>query len=180
VSQQGPQLNVRVVPFTKGLALQELGRRLGIDRSSMLTIGNGHNDISMLDESVAAMTGCPGNSEPEVMEQVSRVKGHVADKPSLGGVLQVLEAYRTGAISSALPAAVVSAPRRDGFPRRRKHTPRHRLPSFRVLALLAVISYTALLVFANFGLLPASGFIMKPYNLFLKVVEKVFFFFWKG
>ena len=173
VSQQGSQVDVRVVPFTKGLAVQELGRRLGVGHGEILTIGNGHNDISMLDDSVAAMTGCPSNSEPEVMESVSRARGHVSDKPSLAGVLQVMDAYRTGAISSAVPVSPNGGTRRDGFPMRRKQTPRHRYPPFRVVAMLAGVSYTVLLVFANFGLVPYANIIMKPYDLILRALGKV-------
>jgi hydroxymethylpyrimidine pyrophosphatase-like HAD family hydrolase len=180
VSEQGPQLDVRIVPFTKGLAVAELGRRLRIGREGILTIGNGHNDISMLDPSVAAMTGCPVNSELEVMECVSRAKGHVADKPSLSGVLQVLDAYRTGVVSSVIPVDRAGASRRDGFPLRRKHTPRHHYPPFRVVALLTVVMYTVLLVFASFGLLPYSHIIMRPYNLALRLVEKAVSLVWGG
>ncbi|MBN1557069.1 MAG: HAD hydrolase family protein, partial [Lentisphaerae bacterium] len=66
------EVDVRSVPFTKGMAVAELARYLGIEREAILAIGNGHNDNTMLDGTVAAHTGCPANSEVEVIEAVQQ------------------------------------------------------------------------------------------------------------
>ncbi len=57
VFQYQQEADVRQVPFTKGLAVSELARHLDIDRDRILAIGNGHNDISMLDGTVAQHFG---------------------------------------------------------------------------------------------------------------------------
>jgi len=102
-------VDVRAVPFTKGLAVAELARHLGIDRAQILAIGDGHNDISMLDPSIAGMTGCPLNATPEIVEQVHAVGGHIARTPSLEGVIEIFDAYRAGKVCSDLPPQWIPA-----------------------------------------------------------------------
>lgn len=171
----GNELDVRLVPFTKGLALSELARYIGAPRETILAIGNGHNDISMLDGSVAAMTGCPSNSEVEVMETVSMAGGHIADRPSLGGVLQVIEAQRSGNISSMLPPEAAVAPRHDRFASSRRASKSSRPRRLRIVAGLVVIGYIVLLVFANFNLLPYSWLLMKPFRMVQRIIEGILF-----
>jgi hypothetical protein len=172
IAVAGSEVNVRLIPFTKGLALSELARYIGVRRENILAIGNGHNDISMLDGSVAAMTGCPSNSEPEVKEAVHEAGGHIADRPSLGGVLQVIEAQRSGNVCSELPAEMAVAPRRDRLAEagNRKVSPGMTL---RIYAILGVIGYIVLLVFANYGMLPFSRQISMPLRIIEKVIEKI-------
>lgn len=172
VAVNGNEANVRLVPFTKGLALSELARYLGVPRERIMAIGNGHNDISMLDGSVAGMTGCPSNSEPEVMDTVHRSGGHIADRPSLGGVLQVIEAYRSGTVSSALPEATIAMPRQGRVPQSRKSMGM-RPKRVRAVLLLALVGYVVLAVFAYFGFLPFSDLIMKPFNVIERAIEKI-------
>jgi len=166
------EVKAQLVPFTKGLALTELARYIGVPREKVLAIGNGHNDISMLDGAAAAMTGCPSNSEVEVMDAVHSSGGHIAGRPSLGGVLEVIEAYRSGTVSCELPEKWSATPRQDrlGQPHRSK---RHKRPSVRVYAILALVGYIVLLAFANFGLVPFSSLIMKPVTLVGKVIQKI-------
>jgi len=97
------EVDVRSVPFTKGLAVSELARHLAIPASEILAIGNGHNDISMMHGDVAKDVGCPSNSEGEVIEAVHKAGGHIAGKKSLGGVLEIIEAYQSGNVCSDLP-----------------------------------------------------------------------------
>lgn len=173
VTCSGNELKAQLVPFTKGLALSELARYIGVPRENILAIGNGHNDISMLDGVTAAMTGCPSNSEVEVMDAVYKSGGHIATRPSLGGVLQVIEAYRSGTVSSELPEKMNTAPRQDKFtlPRRKKT---RRRGSLRMYVLLGVVGYIVLVVFAHFGLLPMSDLIMKPFVMIERILQKMF------
>ena len=97
------EVDIRAIPFTKGLAVSELARHLGIGPAGILAIGDGHNDISMLNGSVAAMTGCPMNSEAEVIETVHKAGGHIASVPSMAGVLEIIRATRNGTVNSELP-----------------------------------------------------------------------------
>jgi len=169
------EVDVRVVPFTKGLSLQELARHLGIGRENVFAIGNGHNDISMLDGAVAAHTGCPSNSDAEVMEVVHISKGHIASKRALAGVLEIMDAYQSGEVCSDLPEDW-SPPEKQPHPRpenRRRRRGGHRGGGlYRVLWML-VIGYAVLLVFASFRMVPFSGLIMKPYNMVMSIVARI-------
>jgi len=71
----GNEVDVRVIPFTKGLAVAELARHLSIPPSQILVIGDGHNDLSMMEVNAPCYTGCPGNAVPEIIETVHRAGG---------------------------------------------------------------------------------------------------------
>ena len=170
------EIDVRSVPFTKGLALSELAGHLGVRSSEILAIGNGHNDISMLDGKVTGMSGCPANSEPEVIETVHASGGHIAESRSLGGVLEIIDAYRTGEVCSDLPADWKPARDRNNPVQNRVAHKRRKAWGFSSIAGATAVGYAVLLVFANYGLIPyVSGMIMKPYqlleDLFIKFVQ---------
>jgi len=175
VFRYSKEVDVRSVPFTKGLAVSELARHLEIGREEILTIGNGHNDISMLDGTVAGMMGCPANSEPEVMETVHKVGGHIAEKRALGGVLEIIEAWRSGKVKSGLPEDwQPPSMRHNPQPKRSAHGRRRKR---RVLSLMGMagIGYAILLVFASVDLIPViSPLIMAPYRLVEKLLIKLF------
>ncbi|MCX7591728.1 MAG: HAD family hydrolase [Kiritimatiellae bacterium] len=155
------EVDVRAVPFTKGLALAELTRHLGIQPDSVLVIGNGHNDISMMEPEVARYVGCPSNSEAEVVRYVHERGGHIANERCLGGVLEILQAYQDGQIRSQLPEwwrppEETLNPNSARMPRRHGAMPR---PS-RWLVLGAI--YVVLLALASFDLVPFSRPIRWP------------------
>lgn len=168
------EVDVRPVPFTKGLAVQELARHLDIGRENILTIGNGHNDISMLDGGIAALTGCPANSEPEVMEVVHSAGGHIASKRALAGVMDVLAAHESGEIHSDLPPGW-QPPSKQQHPRpeERRHHRAGRRRGWRKAWWGLGILYAVVMVFASFDLLPFSNLIMKPYNWLMSVVMRI-------
>ena len=172
------EVEVRAIPFTKGLAVAELTRHLGITRQQVLAIGNGHNDISMLDGTVAALTGCPANSEAEVMETVHLSGGHIAEGRSLRGVMEILEAVTTGKVNCELPewwADSIETMRQQSH-----HSKKSKLRRKKMIGLWLAggVAYTVMLVFANFGLIPlVSGLIMKPYWLLVSLVERVMLLF---
>lgn len=174
------EVDVRSVPFTKGLALSELALHLGIPTSEILAIGNGHNDISMMGRNVALCVGCPSNSEDEVIDAVHKVGGHIATKRSLGGVLEILDAYRSGTVCSDLPPGWVH-PSEGGNPSTVR-TSKHRgkpVNAMRVWLLIAVI-YVVLAAFASFHLVPyISDYILKPFKLLMGLVEKLMILFWR-
>jgi HAD superfamily hydrolase (TIGR01484 family) len=167
------EVDVRSVPFTKGMALIELGRHLGITQQHILAIGNGHNDISMLDGTAAQYVGCPSNSEAAVMEAVRDAGGHIASKRSLGGVLDVIDAYRDGDVNSSLPEWFHERARRYNplSQRAKRHSSsRHR----RALSWIVFgMVYAVLTAFAAFDLLPFSGYIMKPFYMAIWVLQKI-------
>ena len=160
------ELDIRAVPFTKGLALSELASHLGVERSGILAIGDGHNDISMLDGSTAGMVGCPGNSAPEVVETVHNAGGHIAGARSLEGAIEVIDAYCSGTVCSDLPRWWQRPAEREnpaGNHKSRKHGRKRRAKS--IWAGIAIV-YVVILVFAHFGIIPfgISRFLMKPFD----------------
>jgi hypothetical protein len=169
----GNEVDVRSIPYTKGLSLMELARHLNIGPGHILAMGDGHNDISMFDPEVALHTGCPANSETEVIEAVHRAGGHVASKSSLEGVIEILDAYETDSVRSNLPedwprAAAFDRPSSNGMAAGTHHESRRGV-LFRFV-LCAVAAYVVLLVFASFRAIPFSEAIMGPCNW---LVERV-------
>ena len=157
-------VDVRFVPATKGMAVSELARRLDVPREEIMAIGNGQNDISMLDGTVAAMTGCPANSEEGVRATVHRAGGHLARQRSLFGVLEVLEAYESDMVNSepgedeVLTSRSVRSASHRVSKRARGKRKRGKNPALVFLAILI----TAVLAVASVGALPGSALIMKP------------------
>jgi len=175
VFQYRNHVDARPVPFTKGLALAELAQSLGVPRERVLAIGNGYNDMSMLDGTVAGMTGCPANSEAEVMQTVQRSRGHIASTSALAGVLEVIDAFTAGHVNSELPGSWRDPSEQEAPEvRKQRHSSRESTRGClgKSLFFVAVV-YTVLLAFANFGLLPFSGLIMKPYNILLRLVTRL-------
>lgn len=175
------EVDVRPVPFTKGLAVSELARHLDMDPEHVLTIGNGHNDISMFTADVAAHTGCPANSESAVMSVVHERGGHIAQERSLTGVMEILDAYTAGTVNSSLPESWIPTeqsrnPRRNG--RNSRHNRSHKQLRAASFWLVLGIAYVTLLVFAYFGLIPFSKIVLKPYYLLsdglVKLLELVY------
>jgi HAD superfamily hydrolase (TIGR01484 family) len=170
------EVDVRVVPYAKGLAVSELARHLEVEPANTLAIGDGHNDISMFRPEVAVLCGCPANAEAEVMELVQSRGGHIAARPSLGGVLDVLHAYETDSVNSALPGWW-TPPENRRNPRPGKRS-KHQRPPPRLHArakwVLAGVVYLACVVFAHFGVLPGplNDAVMKPYRwLWARIVD---------
>ena len=169
------EVHVRGVPFTKGLSLGELAEQLGIPRAGILAIGNGHNDASMLDGVVAGMTGCPSNSEAEVIEIVSDSGGHIARTPSLSGVLEILRAYRNGEVNNARPQGWVPPSSTQNPRTRRPRRPhRQRGLSRQRVGLVAAIALCVLFVFASFGVLPFSDQILLPVRVLFRAILRLF------
>jgi HAD superfamily hydrolase (TIGR01484 family) len=82
--------------YHKGAALAELARLLKVPRESIFASGDHHNDISMLDGKVAAMTSCPANAIPEVQDAVRNAGGYVAQKDYGSGVYEALLHFANG------------------------------------------------------------------------------------
>jgi hypothetical protein len=174
IAAQESTVDISAVPYTKGISLMALARRLGVTHEEVLAVGNGHNDISMLDGVAARMVGCPSNSEPDVMEVVSRAGGHISESRALAGVVDVIDAFRAGVVKSELPdwwspASVA----RDYHERSRTSRKRNRKQQLTVVVLVAASVYTVLLSFAAYGLVPCSSLILKPYQMVCSVVLRL-------
>jgi hydroxymethylpyrimidine pyrophosphatase-like HAD family hydrolase len=79
--------------FSKGTALTEIARRLGLTSQQVLAAGDHYNDLPMLLRSRAACLVAPANAIPEVHEQVRREQGYVSAELCGYGVLDGLEYY---------------------------------------------------------------------------------------
>ena len=166
------EVDIRAVPFTKGLAVAELARHLGIPAAHILVVGDGHNDISMMQPEVARYTACPRNGVPEVVETVHRTGGHIAEERSLAGVMEVLDAYETGRIQSALPEYWQPSQDVDN-PLAPRGLPRNKGREVVLSALLlAGTVYATLLVLAFFGLMPFGDAIVRPFQMLLDLIAK--------
>jgi HAD superfamily hydrolase (TIGR01484 family) len=166
------EIDIRLVPFTKGLAVSELARHIGIGQESVLAIGDGHNDISMLDASVAQYTGCPANAQPEVMDVVHERGGHIAKGRTMEGVIEILNAYKNNTVCSDLPEGLKEPGQRENP--KSNHTQHHKHQESHVLRntfCAMCVLYVVLLVFASFRMIPVfSGLIMAPYHWVLRLL----------
>lgn len=79
--------------YSKGAALGELSRLLGISREEVFACGDHHNDIPMLDGQFARWVSCPGNSAEATKEVVRRAGGYVAALPASGGLVEGLNYF---------------------------------------------------------------------------------------
>jgi HAD superfamily hydrolase (TIGR01484 family) len=156
------EVDVHAIPFTKGLAVSELARRLGMPADRVLVVGDGHNDISMMVPDVARWTACPANAASAVVEIVHKTGGHIAAERSLTGVLEVLDAYEKGELKSQYPASwVEGGDGTGGLPHRRQAKEEFGL---RGVVIVGLALYVILLVMANFGLLPAGEKLLSPFH----------------
>ena len=79
--------------YHKGSSLQYVCKELQVEAKDVFVMGDGENDLGMLDQEVAAMIACPENAVYEVKRRVEEVGGIIAGKPVSGGVVQALEAF---------------------------------------------------------------------------------------
>jgi HAD superfamily hydrolase (TIGR01484 family) len=79
--------------YSKGAALGELGRLLGIPREEIFAAGDHYNDIPMLDGRFARCNACPANAAEPVKEVVTRTGGYVAAAEFSEGVAEALRFY---------------------------------------------------------------------------------------
>lgn len=79
--------------FSKGKVLQKCAELLGIPRENIIAVGDGINDITMLDGSVTSRVGCPANASPDVVSAVQAAGGIVAQADEARGTMQILRHY---------------------------------------------------------------------------------------
>lgn len=79
--------------YSKGTALAELSRLLGIGPEQIFAAGDHLNDLPMLDGLHARWTACPGNAVPEVKRAVEASGGYLARGVCSLGVAEALRHY---------------------------------------------------------------------------------------
>lgn len=82
--------------YSKGAALGELGRLLGISREEIFAAGDHHNDLPMLDGKFARWITCPANSAEAVKETVRHAGGYLARGVASAGVVEGLNYFLNG------------------------------------------------------------------------------------
>ncbi len=79
--------------FSKAAVLSDLAKRLGVKKENIIAIGDGLNDISMLNGSVTKRVGCPANASEEVVAAVKKTGGIISSKESAAGTLEIIKQY---------------------------------------------------------------------------------------
>lgn len=79
--------------FSKGSALSELGRLLGIPPQRIFAAGDNYNDVSMLDVNVAAQIACPSNALDPIKDWVGSQGGFICSRPASEGMIEALEYF---------------------------------------------------------------------------------------
>ena len=79
--------------YSKGAALGELSRLLGLNREQIFAAGDHYNDIPMLDGQYARWVSCPANSTQPVKETVRQAGGYIARRDCSEGVVEALDYF---------------------------------------------------------------------------------------
>ena len=91
VFRWGRELFLAPSAGTKGEAVAKLCRAQGIRREHVFAVGDGPNDLSMLNGQAARYTACVANALPQVREVVKGAGGYVAAGERMAGVIESLQ-----------------------------------------------------------------------------------------
>ena len=79
--------------YSKGTALGELGRLLGLSPEEIFATGDHFNDLPMLDGQYARTVSCPSNAVPAVKQTVLAANGYVARGAVSEGFVEALQHF---------------------------------------------------------------------------------------
>lgn len=79
--------------YHKGSSLAEVARRCGVEKDDIFAIGDGHNDLDMLDRGVADMVACPANADEDVKQHIIANGGYVCKLPTSKGVIEAMHHF---------------------------------------------------------------------------------------
>ncbi len=85
--------------YSKGTALGELARLLGLTRDEIFATGDHFNDLPMLDGRYAKWVACPGNAVTAVRQTVKEAGGYLAKGLCSYGVVEALRHF--GAVTAS-------------------------------------------------------------------------------
>ena len=88
------ELYIGVTFCCKGIALNEVAFRNQISLNAILAVGDGPNDVSMLNGSSARMNACVGNACGQLKAAVAEADGYVAEQECVLGVVESIKYYR--------------------------------------------------------------------------------------
>lgn len=89
--RNGHYMRFTHVSYTKGTALRWLMGLKGFAASNSFAIGDGDNDLSMLDATICSNLACPRNSSQNVVDRVTTNGGHVSTYGSTAGCIDSVE-----------------------------------------------------------------------------------------
>lgn len=96
LSRNGGWVAVNHRDLGKGNALLAFARHAGIDPSTILAVGDHHNDLSMLLPEVAGFLGCPADATPEVRQAIRKAGGIIAKNPGPAGTVEIIRSLVFG------------------------------------------------------------------------------------
>ena len=79
--------------FSKAALLEQYCGVSGIAREKIIAVGDGFNDITMLDASLTPHAGCPADACPEVRAAVRAGGGYIAGGSGPEGTMEVIRFY---------------------------------------------------------------------------------------
>ena len=79
--------------FSKASVLEAVADRLDVEQKNIIAVGDGLNDLSMLNGDVTARVGCPANASSEVVNTVKNAGGMVSSKESAAGTMEIIKHY---------------------------------------------------------------------------------------
>jgi hypothetical protein len=79
--------------FHKGSSLGEIARIYQLPAAACFAMGDGHNDLEMLDPAHAGMTACPANAVAEIRQHITATGGLVTRAIHGAGVVEALAYY---------------------------------------------------------------------------------------
>jgi len=80
--------------FSKAGLLEHYCAVSGIAPEKIIAVGDGFNDITMLDASLTPHVGCPADACPEVLAAVGNGGGYIAGRGGPEGTIDVIRFYR--------------------------------------------------------------------------------------
>jgi hydroxymethylpyrimidine pyrophosphatase-like HAD family hydrolase len=81
--------------FSKAALLEHYCALRGIDPEKIIAVGDGFNDITMLDTRLTPHAGCPADACPEVQAAVRAGGGYVAAGSGPDGTIEVIRFYHS-------------------------------------------------------------------------------------
>ena len=79
--------------YHKGSSLAEIARRCGLEKEDVFAMGDGHNDLDMLDRNIADMIACPANADEEVKQHVKDKGGYLCQESASNGVIEAIHHF---------------------------------------------------------------------------------------
>lgn len=79
--------------FSKARLLEQYCEVCGIEPEKIIAVGDGYNDITMLDATLTPHAGCPADACPEVQAAVRAGGGYVAGSSGPEGTIEVIRFY---------------------------------------------------------------------------------------